>query len=129
LRDADEAMRLSELAVLSRPTAEGGSVSPELAAVAAAQRFAGKQGVLWLVGVDGEDVSDLKAKVAARLAAIRSEVQVAGGSFDDLFSASSNASSLVVLVARCGRTRRASLKDAVRLLQGTGHAAGGLLVR
>ncbi len=129
VRDADEAMRLSELAVLSRPAAEGGSVSPELAVVAAAQGLAGKPGVLWLVGVDGEDVSDLKTRVSGRLAALRSEVQVAGGSFEEFFSASSSSPTLVLLVARRGRTRRASLKDAARLLQGTGHPAGGLLVR
>jgi hypothetical protein len=129
LRDADEAAWLTGVAVLSRPSSEGGSIAPDLAAVAAAQRLQQGLGALWLVGVDGENVLDLGSRVKARLAQLRPDLEVAAGSFEELYSTKLSPPGLALLVARTGRTRRANLKDAARLLEGTGHAAGGLLVR
>ncbi len=119
LRDADEAARLTGLPVLSRPGADGGGVSATLAATAAARRAAQEGRGLWLLDVEAGGVSELMAELPG----------IQGGSLEALLVHQVQPAPLVILVARARRTRRGSLRQTARLLEGTGSPAGGLILR
>ena len=129
VRDADEAARITGWKVLSRPRFEGGTIAPDIAAVAVVGRLAGSESGLWLLDPEGGSLDDLRSQVAARLSTAAAGVSVGAGSLESLLQRDGSVAWRVLVVVRSRRTRRGSLADTARLLNETGRAGGGLLVR
>ncbi len=127
VRDAEDAERVSGWKVLCRPPAEGGTIAPDVAAAAAHRPTEGEG--LWLLDPDGLGVTELLGAVQARWGRGGAAGRIGGGPLEDLLAQSAAGAWRVLVVVKSRRTRRASLRDCVRLLEQTQNRAGGLLVQ
>jgi uncharacterized protein involved in exopolysaccharide biosynthesis len=156
LRDAEEAALLAGAPALCRPREAGaGQVGADTAAALTLAHTLRGGGSGWLLWAGGRADPDLAQRVAERLARLglaahaqgqaalgqalapplHAGIQVVSADLEEFLTVQgarlgegAAAPTVVLLVARVGRTRRAALYEAASLLRGAGVTVAGVLV-